>query len=189
MTMPTDKHKELTASLEYSLILCAKAIKKQHIAVPEHKQKKAKDHGGFHLCIFNSDTTDFLLWYAWILRPRGISRQPKKRPKYAPGYSVKSHLFPHLIQVREWQMPFIHVDMQFIVYLNNIILGKADLIPWFSSMPVPYFRHPFHYCLQTPIYCHVGVVLHMQYLAQQWNQWSPLQILKLVDEKKWIKFA
>ena len=40
--MPTDKRKELTASLEYSSILCVRAIKKQHIAVPEHKQRRPK---------------------------------------------------------------------------------------------------------------------------------------------------
>ena len=42
MTTPTDKREELAASVEYSSILYAKAIKKQHIAVPEHKQRRPK---------------------------------------------------------------------------------------------------------------------------------------------------
>ena len=37
MTTPTDKREQLTDLLEYSSILCAIAIKKQQIAVPEHK--------------------------------------------------------------------------------------------------------------------------------------------------------
>ena len=39
---PPIKREQLTDLLEYSSILCAIAIKKQQIAVPEHKQRRPK---------------------------------------------------------------------------------------------------------------------------------------------------
>ena len=42
MTMPIDKLEQLTDSLDYSSILCDKAIKKQQIAFPEHNKEGQK---------------------------------------------------------------------------------------------------------------------------------------------------
>ena len=85
MTMPTDKCKELTASLEYSLILCAKAIKKQHIAVPEHKQRRPK----ILEVSINAFSTVILLGFSLVicmkLEAKGGFQATKKQPKYAPA--------------------------------------------------------------------------------------------------------
>ena len=77
---PTDKHEQLADLLEYSSILSAAVCYSDQEATNScfwPQTKKAKDPGGFHLCIFNRDTMDSLLWYTWNLRPRGVSRQPK----------------------------------------------------------------------------------------------------------------
>ena len=49
---PTDKCEQLAAQLEYSSILCAKAIKKQQKAILEHRQRRPK----VPFVLFDSDT-------------------------------------------------------------------------------------------------------------------------------------
>ena len=69
----TDKDKQLMVSLEYSSILCAKVIKKQQTAAPEHKEGRSS----FHSCSFISDM-DFLVIY---MKAKGF-QATKKQPKY-----------------------------------------------------------------------------------------------------------
>ena len=77
MTTPTDKTLTTYRSTWTQLDSVCYSDQEATNSCSWTQTKKAKDPGGFHLCIFNSDTMDFLLWYTWNLRPRGVSRQPK----------------------------------------------------------------------------------------------------------------
>ena len=93
MATPTDKREELTALFEYSSILCAKAIKKQHIAVPEHKQRRPKILE-VSICAFS--TVILLIFYCDVHDTgdlKGGFQATKIQPKYAPGLEVYYFIF------------------------------------------------------------------------------------------------
>ena len=77
MTTPTDKTRATYRSTWIQLDSVCYSDQEATNSCSWTQTKKAKDPGGFHLCIFNRDTMDFLLWYTWNLRPRGGFQEPK----------------------------------------------------------------------------------------------------------------